>query len=189
MYNYHVTVERLKEVSITDYLTGLYNRRYFYERCAEEIRRSERHNMSFSFAMFDIDDFKVFNDSEGHLAGDAVLKEIAHIAKKSLRADDVICRFGGEEFAVIMPQTAKEEAFVVAERLRNNIKNLVTCRWERFPNKHITISLGISSYPVDGNNIEELIRSADESLYKAKATGKDKTVIFKKTTNLYDSQK
>lgn len=186
MHNYHVNVERLIEFSITDHLTGLFNRRYLYERFAEEIHRSERHNMVFSFAIFDIDDFKLFNDTEGHLAGDIVLKEVAQISRNSLRADDVICRFGGEEFAILMPQTNKEEAFVVAERIRNNIKNLVTYKWERFPYKHLTISMGISSYPVDGNNIEEIIKNADEALYKAKAEGKDRTIIFNKTINLID---
>ncbi|MCL0042345.1 sensor domain-containing diguanylate cyclase [Thermodesulfovibrionales bacterium] len=109
MSNYCWLAKQMKELSITDHLTGLFNRRYLQERFSEEIYRSERHNLTFSLEMFDIDNFKLFNDTEGHIAGDDILKGIASVASKSLRINDIIARFGGEEFVIIMPQTDKEK--------------------------------------------------------------------------------
>lgn len=177
MSDYYSMAGKLKELSITDPLTGLFNKRYFYERLTEEIHRSERYNFVFSIAIFDIDDFKLFNDTEGHLAGDDVLKELASIAHRSLRSNDIISRFGGEEFIVLMPQTDKEEAFIVAERMRKHIKESFTRTWEKFPHPTITVSIGISSFPEDGKSSENLIKNADLVLYKAKSEGKNKTVI------------
>ena len=133
---------------------------------------------SFSLAMIDIDDFKLFNDTEGHLAGDEILKNIANIAKDSLRIIDVIARFGGEEFAVIMPQTDKDEAFMVTERIRKSIVEYLPRTWNVFPNDAITISIGIASFPSDGNDRKSLIRNADKALYTAKIKGKDRTVVW-----------
>lgn len=174
---YYSLAGHLKELSITDSLTGLFNRRYFEERFFEELQRSERHNLSFSLAMMDIDDFKLFNDTEGHLAGDQVLKNIANTAKDSLRVIDVIARFGGEEFAVIMPQTEKEEAFLVAERIRKSVKEQLPRTWKVFPRERITISIGVATFPSDGKDRSELIRNADRALYRGKKEGKDKTVV------------
>lgn len=183
MVEYYKKAEQLKELSITDSLTEVYNKRYFYERLTEEIHRSERYNFIFSIALFDIDDFKLFNDTEGHLAGDMILKDIATIAHKSLRSNDIICRFGGEEFVVLMPQTEKEEAFIVAERIRNNVKEFLTRPWERFPSPSITVSIGVSTFPEDGKDNDSLINNADIALYKAKAEGKNKTVLYSKNNN------
>lgn len=183
MVEYYKKAEQLKELSITDSLTEVYNKRYFYERLTEEIHRSERYNFIFSIALFDIDDFKLFNDTEGHLAGDMILKDIATIAHKSLRSNDIICRFGGEEFVVLMPQTEKEEAFIVAERIRNNVKEFLTRPWEKFPGQSITVSIGVSTFPEDGKDNESLINNADIALYKAKAEGKNKTVLYSKNNN------
>lgn len=177
MSDYYNMAGKLKELSITDPLTSLFNRRYFHERLVEEMHRSERYNFIFSLAIFDIDDFKLFNDTEGHLAGDEVLKELANIAHRSLRSNDIISRFGGEEFIVLMPQTDKEEAFIVAERMRRNIKESFTRTWEKFPHPTITVSIGISSFPEDGKSSDNLIKNADLALYKTKAVGKNKTVI------------
>jgi diguanylate cyclase (GGDEF)-like protein len=168
----------LKELSITDSLTGLFNRRYFEERFFEEIQRSKRHNVSFSVAMIDIDDFKLFNDSEGHLAGDEVLKQVAKSAKERLRIIDVIARFGGEEFIVIMPQTEKDEAFLVAERIRRSVRESLRRTWHAFPKDCITVSIGIASFPHDGTTRKDLIRNADKALYTAKMEGKDRTVLW-----------
>jgi diguanylate cyclase (GGDEF)-like protein len=177
---YYSLAGHLKELSITDSVTGLFNRRYFEERFFEELQRSNRHNISFSLAMIDIDDFKLFNDTEGHLAGDEVLKQIANIAKDSLRVIDVIARFGGEEFVVIMPQTEKNEAFLVAERIRKSVREQLTRTWKTFPRDNITISLGIAAFPSDGQDRKELIRNADKALYRGKMEGKDKTVLWGK---------
>jgi diguanylate cyclase (GGDEF)-like protein len=178
---YYNLVGRLKELSITDPLTELFNRRYFEERLIEELNRSERYALPFSLAIIDIDDFKLFNDSEGHLAGDDALKGIATIAKDSLRAIDVIARFGGEEFAVIMPQTEKEEAFVVVERIRQSVKEHMPRTWKTFPKDHITVCIGIAGYPSDGKDRRELIRNADKALFSAKMQGKDRTIACGET--------
>ena len=177
---YYSLAGHLRELSITDSLTGLFNRRYFEERFLEEIHRSNRHNLEFSLAMIDIDDFKLFNDSEGHLAADEVLKCIANIAKDCLRISDVIARFGGEEFAIIMPQTNKVEAISVAERIRHAIKKYLPCTWKVFPKLTITISTGIATFPADGKDRKELIRNADRALYMAKMQGKDRTTVLQK---------
>lgn len=174
----HNLTEQLKALSITDPLTGLFNRRYLEERFTEEIRRSERYHLSCSLVLFDIDDFKLLNDTEGHLAGDTALKEVAKTAQQSARVHDVFCRFGGEEFAIIMPQTTREEAYLVAERIRNNVKSLPIEKWEKFPHDRITISLGVASFPSDGKTVHELVKSADTALYKAKSMGKDKSCMY-----------
>jgi diguanylate cyclase (GGDEF)-like protein len=175
---YYSLAGQLRGLSITDFLTDLFNRRYFEERFFEELQRSERHNLSFSLVMIDIDDFKLFNDTEGHLAGDEVLKSIANIAKDSLRVIDVIARFGGEEFAVIMPQTEKDEASLVAERIRKSVKEQLPRTWKTFPRDNITISIGIATFPDDGRDRKEVIRNCDKALYRAKMEGKDKTVLW-----------
>ncbi len=175
---YYSLAGQLRGLSITDFLTNLFNRRYFEERFFEELQRSERHNLSFSLVMMDIDDFKLFNDTEGHLAGDEVLKSIAKIAKDSLRVIDVIARFGGEEFAVIMPQTKKDEAFLVAERIRKSFKEQLPRTWKTFPLDNMTLSIGIATFPDDGKDREEVIRNSDKALYMAKTGGKDKTVLW-----------
>ena len=175
---YYNLADQMRGLSITDFLTSLFNRRYFEERFFEELQRSERHNLSFSLAIIDIDDFKLFNDTEGHLAGDDVLKNIANIAKESLRVIDVIARFGGEEFIVIMPQTEKEEAFLVAERIRKSVKEQLPHTWKVFPRENITITAGVATFPSDGKDRKELIRNADKALYKGKMEGKDKTALY-----------
>ena len=123
-------------------------------------------------------DLKVFNDTEGHLAGDHILKEIASIMTGTVRANDILVRFGGEEFAIIMPQTSQEEAFHVAERVRENIKTLILPTWKRFPKEQITVSIGLAMYPESGDPMENIIRYADRALYKAKMRGKDLTLSW-----------
>jgi diguanylate cyclase (GGDEF)-like protein len=176
--NYYSLAGQLKELSITDSLTGIFNRRYFEERFFEELHRSERHNLSFSLAMLDIDDFKLFNDTEGHLAGDEVLKAVSNITKECLRISDVLARFGGEEFIIIMPQTEKMEAFAVAERIRQSIREQATCGGHAFQKKCITVSIGVATFPSDGKERKELIRNSDKALYRAKMEGKDRTVLW-----------
>jgi len=172
--------EQMRELSIKDPLTGLYNRRYFDVRLEEEFTRAKRYNLIFSLAILDIDDFKLFNDTEGHLAGDLILKEISSIISGTVRTNDIIARYGGEEFAIIMPLTNKEEAYNVSERVRTNIKKLLTREWKNFPRREITISTGVAMYPECDDGIESIIRCADKALYKAKTSGKDCTVIWSK---------
>lgn len=176
--SYYNLAEYMKELSMTDHLTGLFNRRYFQDRLAEELDRSERHDLIFSLCIIDIDDFKLFNDTEGHPAGDELLKNLTQVINESLRATDVLARIGGEEFAVIMPQTDKDEAFFVAERIRTTVRENLDRSWNLYPKEDITISIGISSYPFDNNNPKKLIRNADKALYRAKMRGKNKTFVW-----------
>ena len=168
----------LKEIPVTDPLTGLFGRQYFQERFIEEIHRSVRYDIFFSFAVVDIDNFNLFNDSEERLKGDNILREIAKITHGSVRGYDILSRFGGREFGILMPQTVSEEAFMVAERIRKNIKAALIKRWTAFPFPGITVSIGISSFPHNGKSFDELIESADVALCKAKSMGKDRTVIY-----------
>lgn len=172
------TAEEMRELSITDHLTGLFNRRYFNNRFEEELQRSKRYSLPFSLAIVDIDDFKLFNDTEGHLYGDDILKSCASIMDNTIRTNDILARFGGEEFAIIMPQTQKAEAFYVAERIRENIKNMISPTCKNFPKKNITVSIGIAIYPDCGEPINNLIKYADMALYKAKVLGKDQTAVW-----------
>jgi diguanylate cyclase (GGDEF)-like protein len=168
----------MKKLSMTDALTGLFNRRYFDIRLEEEFLRAKRYNLILSLAILDIDDFKPFNDTEGHIAGDTMLKEVAFIMTSAVRSHDILARFGGEEFAIIMPQTPKAEAYHVAERIRENIKRNIKATWKKYHKKQLTICGGVATYPDCGPMKEELIRCADKALYTAKNRGKDITVSW-----------
>ena len=172
------TLEEMKKLSMTDALTGLFNRRYFDIRLEEEFLRAKRYNLILSLAILDIDDFKPFNDTEGHIAGDTMLKEVAFIMTSAVRSHDILARFGGEEFAIIMPQTPKAEAYHVAERIRENIKRNIKATWKKYHKKQLTICGGVATYPDCGPMKEELIRCADKALYTAKNRGKDITVSW-----------
>jgi diguanylate cyclase (GGDEF)-like protein len=170
--------ERMRELSITDSLTGLFNRRYFDARIDEEFQRAKRYGLFFSLAIMDIDDFKVLNDTEGHMAGDQVLKEIAQVMSGTIRSNDILVRFGGEEFAIIMPQTSKEESFNVVERIRKSVYSLMFQAFKKLPGRRLTISAGIAMYPDGGDSIESLIVNADRALYQAKSQGKNRSIIW-----------
>ena len=164
---------QLQEMAITDFLTGLYIRRYFMSRLQDELLRSERYNKAFSIAMIDIDKFKNVNDTYGHAAGDQALKAAASFFKKNLRQTDVVARYGGEEFVIFFPETNKKVAYVLAERLRKGFSQI---RLDTLP--RLSISLGISTYPDDGKDIETLIKNADAAMYSAKQRGRNQVVTF-----------
>lgn len=163
-----------KRLSITDELTGLYNYRFLQQRLDEELSRAERYGKRLSFLMLDIDDFKRVNDVHGHLVGDQVLAEVARLLKSTVREVDIVARYGGEEFSVILPETDAPGAFIVAEKIRE------AASLHRFedadgqPVVHITLSIGLASYPAHANDKESLLRAADDAVYHAKATGKDR---------------
>lgn len=165
----------IQELSITDSLTGTYVRRYFLQRFKEELMRSERNGLALSFLLIDVDNFKAYNDTYGHLAGDAVLKEVAQLMKSSLRQIDMCARYGGEEFCLMLPETAKENAYVAAERIRANVESAIVKVYNESLN--CTISVGASSYPKDGEQLNLLIDKADKALYKAKAQGKNRVCM------------
>ncbi len=163
-----------KKLSNIDELTRIYNLRYLKKYFSEQIKEHNRIDNQLSFMMADIDDFKRVNDIFGHQTGDIVLKNIATILKKSVRTCDFLSRYGGEEFAIILPETDKSAALKVGLRILSEISNF------KFKSKsgkdvgNITITIGLATYPVDGKSPEKLIESADMSLYKGKSKGKNK---------------
>lgn len=161
-----------EQLSVTDALTGLLNRRYLEERLAEELLRSSRHGFAMSLIMIDVDQFKSYNDTFGHPAGDTALKMVADVLKDTLRGADVAARYGGEEFAVLLPQTSIAEAAQIAERLRQRIENT------RFPKREVTVSMGIAGSSSELNNPKELVAAADIALYEAKNEGRNRVKIF-----------
>ena len=155
----------------TDSLTGLWNYGYFQYKLDEEIMKAKNQKYNLSVMMMDIDDFKKFNDTFGHLAGDEVLRKIALILKENSRKIDVVARYGGEEFALILPYTTKEEAKIIGERIRKRIEGT------KILNKNVTVSIGIASLEDENTTKEELIKKADLALYRAKFEGKNKIVL------------
>ncbi|HTZ11329.1 MAG TPA: diguanylate cyclase [Candidatus Margulisiibacteriota bacterium] len=158
-----------------DSLTELCNHGYFQYLLYTELEKAKATKSPLSLVMIDIDDFKVYNDTLGHQAGDKILKELAMLLKNQSRKMDHVCRYGGEEFTIILPFTEEKEAFLIAERLRENIKRHSFLHEEILPNKTLTASLGIASYPKNGALPSELITASDKNLYAAKSKGKDST--------------
>ena len=167
-----ILYKKVQDMAITDSLTEVSTRRYFLERFREEIRRSMRRKVSLSFLMIDLDYFKEKNDKFGHLVGDVILKEIAAILKSNLREIDIIGRYGGEEFGVVLAGIARVGAFQVAERLRSSIEHSVFKAYDEKVSG--TISIGISVFPEDGFEENALIEFADRALYKAKEKGRNR---------------
>jgi len=164
--------EKIQELAITDGLTRLYSRRYFLERLIEELERSKRHNLPLSFMMADIDHFKDKNDRFGHLVGDVILREVSDLLKENVREVDLIGRYGGEEFAIALPDTGIEEALRVAERIRKGIEEKPFSAYDQ--KTDLTLSIGIGSYPTDGESVVDLVEAADSALYHAKASGRNR---------------
>jgi diguanylate cyclase (GGDEF)-like protein/PAS domain S-box-containing protein len=163
--------ETLREQSIRDSLTGLFNRRYMEETLIQEISRAVRNGHSLGVIMLDIDHFKKFNDTFGHLAGDSILSQLGQFLQTNIRLEDVACRYGGEEFLLIMPDISLETALRRADLLREGVLEL---GWQT---EKITISLGVAMYPQHGETMENLIRSADEALYQAKQNGRNRVEV------------
>jgi len=165
-------------MSITDPLTGLLNRRYLEERLTEELNRSARYNYPMSCLMIDIDDFKKYNDRNGHQAGDVALKITAHSLKAALRSADVACRYGGEEFCVLLPQTSVSEAGVIAERMRQRVTETDYPFGKSQPMGTVSVSIGISTFAKNIDTAERVISAADRALYHAKAEGKNRIEFY-----------
>lgn len=164
---------RLAELAITDPLTGLYNRRHFEDILRSEVGRIQRYGGYCSLAMIDLDFFKNYNDTLGHLAGDALLRELAALLRGHMRVSDVLARYGGEEFGLIMVNTPKDEAFVAMERLRTLVEEYPFRGGSIQPFGRLTVSVGIASCPADGVDYEELVRKSDGALYAAKRMGRN----------------
>lgn len=168
-------------MSITDSLTGLPNRRYLEERLAEELNRSRRYDYPMSFLMIDIDDFKAYNDKNGHQAGDVALQITAHCLKGALRAEDVASRYGGEEFCILLPQTGMVEAGAIADRIRHRVSSTEFPHGKAQPFGHVTISVGVSTFTKNIDTPENIIAAADRALYQAKSLGKDRVEFYGET--------
>ena len=169
--------ERMKTLAVTDSLTGLYNHNFFYTRLEEEFNKALRYNTTFSIIMMDIDDFKKINDSYGHRTGDMVLKEMANVIRKLVRKADVVSRYGGEEFAIILPHTYLEGAEEEADRIRENI---LKHEYPGLNKETISVSLGVAAYVQKGAiiNSGDLVNLADTALYEAKRSGKNRVVAL-----------
>ena len=164
--------EQQYKLATTDGLTELYNHRYFQEQIRMQVEQSKRYNSSFSLIIIDIDFFKRFNDTFGHQSGDAVLRQVAQTLKRNVRTTDIVCRYGGEEMSIILPNTPKEEAFSTAQKICDRVANK---KFRLFNGKetNVTISLGVSTFPADGESAVDIIEAADKRLYNAKNNGRN----------------
>ena len=171
--------EKTVQDTFVDELTELYNYRYFMQALHREITRANRYGHDLSLVMYDVDDFKHYNDVNGHPEGSKALKKLAGILKKSSRDVDVVCRYGGEEFAVILPETDKAGAKAIAERSRRMVERSTFLRGEMQPLKRLTLSGGVAALNVDAKTRASLISKADQALYRAKSLGKNRVVEYR----------
>lgn len=163
-----------KKLAITDELTGLYNYRYMLQRLDDEIERARRYGRSVSMLMLDADEFKLYNDTHGHIAGDTALMELGAVLHGSVRDIDVVCRYGGEEFAILLPETDAEGAFVAAEKVRDAVAAHAFPAADGARTEQLTVSIGLSTFPRRASDREELLRQADDALYVAKRSGRNR---------------
>jgi two-component system cell cycle response regulator len=171
--------EVYEKLAHTDGLTDLYNYRFFQRLLRVEMSRAQRFQRALSLIMLDVDDFKMYNDMYGHQAGDQALRQLARLLRRSSRSYDLVARYGGDEFAVILPETTKQTAAEVAERMRTCVEQT---RIEEAPHGwgwHITASLGIASFPEDAAETADLIRKADQALYQAKTCGRNRIALYR----------
>ncbi len=178
--------KKLEALVVKDSLTGLYNYRFFQETIVDEIARAKKFDYPLSLLFIDIDDFKFYNDQNGHEAGNTLLKQLADLLRRTSRTtrlanpsqmaagNDTVARYGGEEFVVILPETDKKGAFIKANRIMEDVRKFPFANKEKQPSGNVTVSIGIAEFPTDGGTWDEIVRKADESLYKAKYAGKDR---------------
>lgn len=173
-----LSFKQIRELSIKDSLTGLYNRRYFFEFVEKEFERSKRYQRFTSLVMIDVDHFKAYNDTFGHPNGDKALQYISDMLTTNLRKTDVLARYGGEEFIVLLPETGHEIAIDVAEKLRYAVAEGKFEGNRKNDPQNLTASFGVATYPNDADFVSELVDCADKALYHAKKYGRDKVVSF-----------
>ncbi|MFA6129833.1 MAG: GGDEF domain-containing protein [Candidatus Omnitrophota bacterium] len=165
--------QKVQDLAITDSLTQVYCRRYFLERFSEELKRSRKNKLHLCFLMIDLDNFKQFNDHYGHLVGDAILRQVSKTISDMVRQIDFIGRYGGEELAIVLAETDKEQASFAAERIRQAIEASVIKAYDE--ELKVTVSIGVSTFPENNQqHMQDLIEMADKALYLAKETGKNK---------------
>jgi diguanylate cyclase (GGDEF)-like protein len=173
--------EYYRQLSLTDGLTELYNHRCFYQLLEIEVSRCERKGSSFSLAMIDVDNFKKYNDTLGHTEGDDILKRLAWLLKHNARLSDMVCRYGGEEFTIILTETNESASKMAAERFRRIIEEAEFQHQDAFPGGNLTISIGLATFPDDSNSGGDLVKKADAALYEAKRAGKNRLVAWRDT--------
>lgn len=171
-------LEDTRMMAITDGLTGLYNHRYLFTRLEEELERAKRYKHPLTLITFDIDYFKNYNDSQGHLHGNEALRKLGGIIRENTRQIDLAARCGGEEFAVIMPETTKAKGLEFAERLRQNIEKASFYGEEEQPGRKLTVSMGVASLPEDSDDGSNVMDKADQALYEAKRRGRNQVVAY-----------
>jgi len=171
-------LERTERSAMTDPLTRLFNRRYFTDAIGVEVRRSRRHGLRMALLMLDLDRFKVLNDLHGHLFGDRILQRVGRVLRRSVRDADVPCRYGGEEFAIILPETDRLGGYAVAERIRVRIDKGLAEPSASTSRVRLSLSGGVAAYPEDGSEPPALISRADQALYLAKRRGKNRISLF-----------
>src|SRR5205807_64772 len=169
-------VERIQELTITDDCTGLYNARHLYKTLEAEVYRSARFGHEFSVIFIDLDHFKNVNDTHGHLVGSKLLAEIGYFIKSHLRLIDFAFRYGGDEFVILLPQTSKEAALIVAKRLLESMREVFFLKDERL-DLNVRASLGLATYPDDAKSAHEIIRQADEMMYAVKNSTRDNIAV------------
>ena len=182
-------IEINKELSIRDPLTNAYNRRFLDEILQKEFQKALRYQTKLSIVMLDVDNFKKFNDTYGHRAGDMALQHLSKVVQENIRASDIFARYGGEEFTIVLPETSKEYATEIANRIKDALsskmfyinslesKDISTLNIDDiYPKYYITASFGVATFDDDAKNLEELIKVADIRLYKAKELGKNRVV-------------
>ena len=169
-----VMKEEAVRLSYTDDLTGIYNHRFFIEQLTLEVDRQKRYATPLSILMIDIDYFKNYNDTNGHLAGDQVLKAIALLIQRGVRQTDIVARYGGEEFSAILINAGREKALEIAERVRRNVSDTRFPNESAQPNKDLTVSVGVATFSPSFSTLTDLIREADHALYRAKRGGRNR---------------
>ncbi len=174
--------QKLISQAIRDPLTGLFNRRYLEESLDRELSKAQRHDNPLAIIMLDADHFKMFNDSFGHLAGDKILRNMGKQLVTYSRKEDIACRYGGEEFVLVLPETTQLVAIQRAEDLRASVETGKQIKYKRQTLPVVTISLGVAVFPDHGRRVNELISAADKALYVAKEQGRNQVVIAKRKT-------
>ncbi len=173
---HHRQTKDLNKLAITDGLTGLFNRRQFDKIIGQEVYRADRYERPLALGLLDIDHFKMFNDSNGHQAGDMAMEKIATLIRQFLRISDAAARYGGEEFAIVLPETNEDQAYRVCSRIRRAIERHQFL--ENNSKGHITVSIGVACYPTDAKDAKTVVTAADSALYKAKNQGRNRVICF-----------
>ncbi|MGA1843016.1 MAG: GGDEF domain-containing protein [bacterium] len=177
-------IDKLSHQALTDGLTGLYNHRHFWERADVELKRANRYSEPLSCLMIDIDNFKCINDHFDHQFGDRILKRISEALKSPLRATDILARYGGDEFSILLPNTDYDGTHVISKKIMESVRSL-DFETKKACSPPVTVSLGVSSYPIDCINASsQLVEYADTALYEAKAQGKDRICFFHELASL-----